>query len=99
MQAQDRLFSSLEELHAFVHQTLCESENLLSEQFQTRRQPLISRGKLCGVEFSLHGLRSIRLGAIWAADQNVVYFYNARGERCLKVRLTARLPVESLAAG
>lgn len=79
------------ELQAYVHRTLCDAENLLSDQFQTQARPLIVKGQACGIEFSLHGLRSVRLGAIWAADQNVVYFYNARGERYLKVKLAERL--------
>jgi len=86
--------STLEELHAFVHATLCESENLLAEQFQTQRRPLFVKEDLCAIEFSLQGLRAIRLGAIWAADQNVIYFYNARGVRCLKVKLSQRIPME-----
>jgi hypothetical protein len=29
----------------------------------------------------------VRLGAIWAADRNILYFYDARGERYLKLEL------------
>jgi len=90
---------SFEQLYSFVHETLCESENLLADQFQTTRRPLFSKGVLCAIEFSLHGLRAIRLGAIWAAEQNVIFFYNARGERALKIKLTNRLSPEHLAAG
>jgi len=86
--------STLEELHAFVHATLCESENLLAEQFHTQSRPLFIKEELCAIEFSLQGLRAIRLGAIWAADQNVIYFYNARGERNLKVKLSQRITME-----
>jgi hypothetical protein len=32
----------------------------------------------------------VRLAAIWVADQNVVYLYDARGERYAKLRLTTR---------
>lgn len=98
MQELQHSLATLEELHAYVHATLCQSENLLEEQFQTRQRPLFARGQLCALEFTLQGLRSIRLGAIWAADQNVIYFYNARGERALKVRLTQRFDVSTLAA-
>lgn len=97
MREREVTLASMEELHAYVHRTLCESENLLAEQFQTRPLALTSKGRLCGIEFSLQGLRSVRLGAIWAADQNLLYFYDARGERYLKVRLTQRFPVEPLA--
>ncbi|WP_437186181.1 hypothetical protein SH668x_003323 [Planctomicrobium sp. SH668] len=82
---------SISELHAYVHKQLCDSENLLAEQFHTQRKALFVKDKLCGIEFSLQGLRAIRLGAIWAADQNVVYFYNAKGERALKVKLKNRI--------
>lgn len=91
--------SSFEALHAFVHSELCKSENLLAEQFRTQRNPLFIKGKLCGIEYSLQGLRAIRLGAIWAADQNVIYFYNARGERSLKIKLSSRLPLDVAVAG
>jgi hypothetical protein len=41
--------------------------------------PLIRGGEFCGLHFSLRGPRNVRLDAIWAADQNVVYLYDARG--------------------
>ena len=90
---------TLAELQDFVHEELCRSENLLAEQFQTRHHLLSVKGQLCGMEFSLQGLRAIRLGAIWAADQNVIYFYNAKGERSLKIKLTKRFPMDLAAAG
>lgn len=49
--------------------------------------------RLCGVQFLLKGPRQIRLGAIWTADLNRVYFYDTRGERYLKVDLPHRLPL------
>lgn len=91
MQEVDQAIESFAELHTYVHHTLCESENLLSDQFQTQRSPLIAKEKVCAIEYSLRGPRSLRLAAIWAADQNVIYFYNARGERHLKVKLSTRL--------
>jgi hypothetical protein len=30
----------------------------------------------------------VRLAAIWVADQNVAFLYDARGERYAKLRLT-----------
>jgi len=89
--------STFDELHQFVHHTLCAAENLLMEQFTTHQRRLVTKENLSGIEYSLQGLRNIRLGAIWAADQNVIYFYNARGERYLKVKVEQRLPIDSLA--
>jgi hypothetical protein len=92
---------SLSDLRTFIHQTLCDKENLLEDQFQMTEMQLFRRGRDCGLQFSLHGPRSVRLGAIWAADQNTIYFYDARGNRYLKLRLRHRLlpdPTEAAAA-
>lgn len=78
---------NIDELRTFVHAQLCARENLLEDQFRTREEALIMRGRTCGRQFQLHGPRSIRLGAIWAADQNLIYFYDTQGERYLKVEL------------
>lgn len=94
----DAAIETLDDLRAFVHAELCKSENLLAEQFHTQSQPLFIKGQLCGMEFSLQGLRAIRLGAIWAADQNVIFFYNAKGERNLKIKLARRINMDSIAA-
>jgi len=45
----------------------------------------------CGLQFCLRGPRNVRLAAIWVADQNVVYLYDARGTRYAKLRLKNRL--------
>jgi hypothetical protein len=97
MQETDHSVENLDELRDYVHETLCQAENLLAEQFQTEQFPLYMKDRLCGMQFSLRGLRSVRLGAVWAADQNVLYFYNARGERYRKVRLNKRISLQQLA--
>ena len=89
-----------DDLRKFVHHVLCTKENLLADQFAMTEFSLIRGGELCGLHFSLRGPRNVRLGAIWAADQNVVYLYDARGTRYAKLRLTNRLmsPEEARAA-
>jgi hypothetical protein len=52
---------------------------------------LTRRSRACGLQFSLHGPRNVRLGAIWASDHNVVYLYDAQGVRYEKIRLRQRL--------
>ncbi len=89
---------SLDDLRAYIHHTLCEKENLLSDQFRMTEMQLKRRGRDCGLQFSLQGPRSVRLGAIWASDQNLIYFYDARGERYLKVRMRQRLLADISAA-
>jgi hypothetical protein len=82
---------TLDDLRLYIHQTLCQKENLLADQFSMTEMILIRRGRDCGLQFSLQGPRSVRLGAIWASDQNMIYFYDAQGERYAKVRLRHRL--------
>lgn len=89
--------TSLDDLLHFVHHTLCAGENLLPEQFHTLQRPLYTHGELSGMEYALQGLRNVRLSAIWAAEPNSVYFYDAAGERRLKVQLATRPDVSLLA--
>ena len=81
--------STLDALRAFVHNTLCDRENILADQFAMTETRLTRQGQPCGLQFSLQGPRSVRLGAIWAADRNLLYCYDARGERFLKLHLTS----------
>jgi len=82
---------SLDELRAFIHKTLCQRENILEDQFGLTATALIRNGRDCGLHFCLRGPRSVRLEAIWVADRNTIYFYDARGTRFLKVQLAERL--------
>jgi len=75
---------TVDELRHFVHTTLCSHENLVAEQFALQTIPLTRMGSRCGLQFLLRGPRSVRLGAVWSAEQNVIYFYDARGERFAK---------------
>ena len=89
---------TLDDLRAYIHSTLCEKENLLADQFFTTEMQLTRRQRCCGLQFSLHGPRSVRLGAIWASDHNTIYLYNAQGERYLKTHLRHRLLTETKVA-
>ncbi len=82
---------SLDELREYVHETLCRRENLLREQSPLCELPLLRDGKYCGAQFTVQGPRALRLSAIWALDLNVIYFYDSRGERYLKMPLRYRL--------
>ncbi len=78
---------TVEELRHHVHDTLCRHENLVADQFALQTIALTQLGVRCGLQFLLRGPRSVRLGAVWTAEQNQIYFYNARGERFLKQML------------
>lgn len=82
---------SPDELRDYVLRVLCEQENLIVEQHALKESALIRRGECCGRQFTLFGPRSVRLGAVWAADRNDLYFYDARGERFRKERVAGPL--------
>ncbi|GAB4149652.1 MAG: hypothetical protein Tsb009_24020 [Planctomycetaceae bacterium] len=82
---------SLDDLRSYIHQELCRKENLLPDQFTMTEMTLLRRNRECGLQFSLHGPRSVRLGAIWASDHNEIYLYDTQGCRYAKIRLRRRL--------
>ena len=89
---------TLDELRSFVKTTLCQKENLLLEQSKLRQAPLIKQGQLCGFQFALQGPRQVRLGAVWATDHNIIYFYDTRGNRYHKVHLPERIELAEAVA-
>lgn len=88
---------SLTDLRRYVHETLCQHENLVPDQFQLQEVPLTRLGSLCGLQFMLRGPRNVRLGAVWASDRNQIFFYDARGERFRKEQLANRVEMEPAA--
>ncbi len=89
---------TMDTLRCYVHERLCRHENLVAEQFALEVTPLTRRGVLCGLQFLLRGPRSVRLGAVWASDRNLLYLYDARGERFHKEQLAARFDIQLDAA-
>jgi hypothetical protein len=89
---------TVDDLEHYVHERLCRHENLVADQFALEITPLIRRGALCGLQFLLRGPRSVRLGAVWASDHNLLYLYDARGERFHKEKLTGQFDVQLGAA-
>lgn len=87
-----------DDLRCYVHEILCGHENLVGEQFALQVVTLTQLGERCGLQFLLRGPRSVRLGAVWAAEKNQLYFYDARGERFRKESLTQRVIFETEAA-
>jgi hypothetical protein len=78
---------TVDDLRRFIHETLCAKENLVAEQFAISEVRLIRGGELCGLQFCVRGPRSVRLAAIWAADRNTIYLYDAKGQRYSKICL------------
>jgi hypothetical protein len=88
---------TLDDLRQFIHKTLCEKESLLADQFTMTEVQLTHGNGPCGLQFCLRGPRNVRLAAIWVADRNVVYLYDARGTRYAKLRLKNGLAIRDQA--
>ncbi len=80
-----------DDIKDFIHAQLCQKENLVLGQFNLSATPLEKRGQFCGMQYVLHGPRSVKLGAVWARDVNVIYLYNAAGERYEKIQLRQQI--------
>lgn len=78
---------TVDDLRRYVHDTLCQHESLVADQFVLQEIRLTRCGRVCGLQFVLRGPRNVRLGAVWASEQNQLYFYNARGDRFRKEQL------------
>ena len=89
MRTCSRRISTLEELREFVHQTLCQNQQLEFGAFAITERALVRNGSPCGLYFCLHGPRAVKFTAIWETDRNTVLFYGATGERFLTIRLAS----------
>jgi hypothetical protein len=70
---------------------LCRHENLLEHHFPMTELELRRSGCRCGLQFVLHGPRSVKLSAIWAEPNNELLLYDATGKRFARIRLPHRL--------
>lgn len=81
--------------------TLCDHEQLEPNLFPITQRLLHRGGQPCGIQFCLHGPRSVKLVAIWESRDNSVLFYDSAGERFQRVRLTDfnQQPAAALSSG
>jgi hypothetical protein len=82
---------TFDELRHFIHETLCAKESLVANEFAMTEIRLTQGGQLCGLQFCVRGPRSVRLAAIWAADRNMIYLYDAKGQRYSKIPLSRQI--------
>ncbi len=82
---------TLDDLRRFIHETLCAKENLVADEFAISEVRLTRGGERCGLQFCVRGPRSVRLAAIWAAEKNAVYLYDAKGQRYAKIPLPRQM--------
>lgn len=79
--------SDLNDLRAYIHETICENNELEINAFSMTERILVRGGKPCGLYFCLHGPRAVKFTAIWETDRNSVLFYSATGERVHRAQL------------
>lgn len=91
MSIADRHIGTVDDLRAFVIETLCEHEQLEPGLFPMAERLLVRGGRMCGIEFCLHGPRSVKLMAIWEIERQSVLFYNSAGERFHRAQLADTL--------
>ena len=87
MSASSLQIDNLKDLRNYVHQTICDQNELEPGAFQVTERILVRSQQPCGIFFCLHGPRSVKLTAIWETDRNTILFYNSTGERVGKTQL------------
>jgi hypothetical protein len=87
MSASSLQIDNLNDLRNYVHQTICDQNELEIGAFAITERILVRAERPCGIFFCLHGPRSVKLTAIWETDRNTVLFYNSAGERVGKTHL------------
>jgi hypothetical protein len=89
---------TLEQLRAYVLQTLCERDRLDPEHARLRQAPVRRGGRACGLFFQVQGPRLLRTYAVWAGDEHRILFYDSTGERFGEARLSGAPDPQLLAA-
>jgi hypothetical protein len=87
MRTNDEHLENHHQVRDHVNHVLCELEDLELNHFPLSQRTLQRSGQPCGVLFVLHGPRQLQVSAIWELDRNVIWFYNAVGQRCQKTQL------------
>lgn len=87
MSAYPLQIDNLNDLRTYVHQTLCDQNELQRGAFQVTERILVRGKRPCGIFFCLHGPRSVKVTAIWETDRNTILFYSSSGERTHKAKL------------
>jgi hypothetical protein len=79
---------TLEELRGYVLTALCRQDALDPKQTPLLQAVIARRGRPCGLMFEVRGPRLLRASAVWAGDENRIFFYDSSGMRFAEVRLS-----------
>jgi len=86
MLAHSLQIQDIRDLRSYVHETLCEQNELQPGAFDVTERILLRGERPCGMFFCLHGPRSVKLTAIWETERNTILFYGSSGERTHKTQ-------------
>ncbi len=79
---------TLDDLRRHVHQALCARDLLDPEQAPLYEGRVLRRGRPCGLFFHVQGPRMLKSYALWAGEENRIFFYDSAGERYAELHLS-----------
>lgn len=80
--------ATIDELQAFVRQTLCERDRLDPNSTPMFAAPMQRGGRVCGYLFHIEGPRLMKNSALWTEDDQRILFYDSTGARFHEIRLS-----------
>ena len=75
-------------LREYVLQTLCQHERLDPTQTPMHEAAVTRAGRTCGLFFQVQGPRMVRAYAVWAGEEDRIFFYDSAGTRFAQARLS-----------
>jgi hypothetical protein len=79
---------TVEKLRSHVLSTLCAHDELDPRQTPIHEALIVRAGKPCGLFFQVHGPRLLKTHALWAGEENRIFFYDSTGMRFAESRLS-----------
>ena len=79
---------SLDELRDYVFRILCGHDQLDPTQTPRYEGLVKRRGQPCGLFFQVSGPRMLKNYALWAGDEDRIFYYDSTGVRFLQTRLS-----------
>lgn len=89
---------TVDDLRAFVLHTLCAHDQLDPKQTPMFEGLVTRSGKPCGLFFHVQGPRLLKAYALWAGDDDRIFFYDSTGARYAQARLSEAPDPSRLAA-
>jgi hypothetical protein len=79
---------TLEELRKYVLEELCLLDRLDPGQTPLYQGLVTRQGRPCGLFFQVQGPRQVKAYALWAGEENRIFFYDSKGLRLAEKKLS-----------